>query len=500
MNNEFLHLKGIGKSFAAVKVLENVNFSMNRGEILAIVGENGAGKSTLMNILGGVIKRDGGEMYIDGKKYEPLSPFDAQKHGIAFIHQELSLFTNMTVAENIFIEDLPKNKILKTVDYRLMRRVARESMKRLGEDINPDLPVGDLIMGKRQMVEIAKALAKDAKLIIFDEPTTSLSNKEKEKLFDIIRDLSAHNVSIIYISHILEDVFQLSNKIVVLRDGRVTGQDLTQNLTKEKVISLMVGREMTNLFPYVEKNTGKTLLKVDKLSQGNIFKNVSLELKEGEVLGIFGLMGAGRSDFANAIFGVQKFDSGSISILDEEYHHTDPRLCIRKGISYITENRREEGLLMKKSVKDNLVLAYLKELSGTMDILNTKREDMVSDEAVNELRIKTHDKRTQNVINLSGGNQQKVVIGKWILMNPKIFILDEPTKGVDVGAKYEIYTIINKLAEEGSGIIMISSEMEELIGVCDRILIMSKGQITGELDRKEFGMEKMLKLAIGEGI
>lgn len=495
--NEFLVFKGINKSFSTVKVLKDISFSMKKGEILGLVGENGAGKSTLMNILGGILKSDAGEIYIDNKKYEPLNPLDAQKNGVAFIHQELNLFSNLTVAENFFIEGLPKNKILRTVNYKLMRKVAKESIKKLGEDINPNLIIGDLSIGKRQMVEIAKALTKQARIIIFDEPTTSLSNKEKEKLFELIRELSKKDVSIIYISHMLDDIFNLCGSIVVLRDGAVTGQDMTSNLTKEKVINLMVGREMCNLYPYVQKTTGKIILKVENLTQGSIFKNINLEIKEGEVVGLFGLMGAGRSDLVNAIFGVTKFDSGSVSIMDEKFSKTSPTLCISKGISYITENRREEGLLMTKPVSDNLVLAYLKHLGGKLNKYNRKKEDEVTDKAIKEVRIKTHDKNKQAVINLSGGNQQKVVIGKWILMTPKIFILDEPTKGIDVGAKYEIYNYINEIALRKGAVLVVSSEMEELIGICDRILVMSKGEITGELQRNEYAMEKMLKCAIG---
>lgn len=484
-------------SFSTVKVLKDINFSMKKGEILGLVGENGAGKSTLMNILGGILKSDAGEIFIDNHKYEPSNPLEAQKSGVAFIHQELNLFSNLTVAENIFIEGLPKNKVVGTVNYKYMRKVAKETITKLGEDINPNLVVGDLSIGKRQMIEIAKALTKQAKIIIFDEPTTSLSNKEKEKLFELIRALSKSGVSIIYISHMLDDIFNLCGRIVVLRDGTVTGQDLTSNLTKEKVINLMVGREMCNLYPYVEKTIGGTILRVDGLTQGNIFKNINLDLKEGEVLGLFGLMGAGRSDLVNAIFGVTEFESGTVSIMDETFSKTNPTLCISKGISYITENRREEGLLMTKSVNDNLVLAYLKHLGGKLNKYNRKKENEVTERAIKETRIKTHDKHKQTVIKLSGGNQQKVVIGKWMLMSPKIFILDEPTKGIDVGAKYEIYNYINEIALRKGAVLVVSSEMEELMGICDRILVMSQGELTGELLREEFAMDKMLKCAIG---
>ena len=496
-DHEFLVFDSICKSFAKVSVLKDVSFSMRKGEVLGLVGENGAGKSTLMNILGGIHKADSGSIRIDGEKYEPSYPADAQKAGIALIHQELNLFNNLTVAENFFIEKLPKNKILGTVNYSHMRRVAREAFSKLAVNINPSAIVGDLSIGLRQMIEIAKAITKNAKIIVFDEPTTSLSNKEKDKLFELIRELSKEGVSIIYISHVLDDVFALCSSIVVLRDGAVTGVDKRENLTKEKVIHLMVGREMRSLYPYVEKDIGETILSTRGLSKHGIFKDVSLSLREGEIVGMFGLMGAGRSDIVNAIFGVTKFDSGSVQVRDQVFEKTTPELSIKNGISYITENRREEGLLMTKPVSNNLILAYLDNLRGWANKYDKKKEDRVTDMAIEQMRIKTHNKRKQLVVNLSGGNQQKVVIGKWMLMDPKIFILDEPTKGIDVGAKYEIYNHINNIALKKGAVLVVSSEIEELSGICDRMLVVCKGELVADIPRDGFDVEKILTFAIG---
>jgi ribose transport system ATP-binding protein len=494
-----LKLININKSFFTVSVLEDVHLNLEKGSILGLVGENGAGKSTLMNILGGVLDSDSGEMYFEGKKYKPHNPIDALNKGIAFIHQEISLFSNLTIKENIFIESMPKRRIIKTIDYKHMKNVANQALKRLGVSINPDWIVSELTIGQRQIVQIAKALIKNTKIIIFDEPTTSLSNTEKEKLFKIIRDLSNDGVSIIYISHILDDVFNLCDEIVVLRNGRIMGQDETTNLTKEKVVKMMVGLELSNLFPYIEKNPSETVYRVEKLYYKNKFRNISFKLRKGEIVGLFGLMGAGRSELANALFGIIKIDSGKICIEDKEITRPRPAFCIKKGIAFITENRREEGLMMRKSVKDNLIMVCLPELKGKLGKLNWKKENNKSDRIIGELGIKTYDKIEQMVEELSGGNQQKVVIGKWLLMNPKILLLDEPTKGVDVGSKYEIYNYINKIALAGAAVLIISSEMEELIGICDKIIVMSKGEIAGKLERKEFNQEVLLKLAIGKG-
>lgn len=498
--NNILTMKGISKSFASVKVLDNITLSLGKGEILGLVGENGAGKSTLMNIMGGVYQCDEGEMFFDGEKYEPQSPLDAPRTGIAFIHQELNLFGNLSVAENFFIEELPLKPVSKTINYPAMYARTKEILAHLGEDISPNTLVECLSMGKRQMVEIAKSLSKNARVIIFDEPTTSLSTREKDSLFRIIRELAREGVGIIYISHTLDDVIGLSDRIAVIRDGKMIGVDRTENLTKDEVIRRMVGRDLNRLYPYVEKAVGEDLLRVESLTKENLFCDVNLTVRRGEIVGMFGLMGAGRSDLANAIFGVEGFDAGQITVKGTQYAKITPQDCIEHGMAFVTENRREEGLMIKKPASDNLALTILPQLRGRLGWYNRKKEDEITEDIIQKIRIKTHDKHRQLVGTFSGGNQQKVVIGKWLIRTPEIFLLDEPTRGIDVGAKYEIYSIINTLAEGGSGILMISSEMEELMGLCDRILVMCKGRLTGELQRSEFSMEAILKYALGEEI
>jgi ABC-type sugar transport system ATPase subunit len=490
-----LRLEDIEKSFSGVKVLDQVGLVLRRGTVLGLVGENGAGKSTLMNILGGILPRDGGRMFLEDRAYEPANPTDASRWGIVFIHQELNLFTNLSVAENIFIDGFPRG-LLGGLAYQRMYQEARKVLETLGEKVNPRTPAGELPMGTRQMVEISKALKKEARIIIFDEPTTSLSNKEKERLFAIIQGLAAAGVSIIYISHMLDDVFRLCDQIAVLRDGRLIGQEPVEKLQKTQVIRMMVGRELGKLFPYVDKQAGPELLKVENLCQGTTLRGASLRLHEGEVAGLFGLMGAGRSELVKAIYGVDPFDSGTIYFQGRAVSHPQPAQWIHQGVALITENRREEGLLMLKPVRDNLVLAHLKQIRGPFNSVNVGQEDTASEWAIQKLRIRTYDKNRQQATMLSGGNQQKTVVGKWLLTRPRVFLLDEPTRGIDVGAKYELYNHINDLALERSAVLFISSEMEELMGVCDRIMVMCRGRITGELRRQDYGQEALLRMAI----
>lgn len=498
MRDTILEIKNVNKSFAEVKVLKDINLTLKKGQILGLVGENGSGKSTLMNIIGGVHKMTSGEMYYNGKPYYPHNPKDASRKGITFIHQELNLFTNLTVAENIFIDEIKSNKF-GYILYRKLQKDALKILKHLGVDINPTAVIDDLPMGMRQMVEISKALSKDAKIVIFDEPTTSLSTHEKEKLFHIIHEMSKHEISMIYISHALDDVINLCDELLVLRDGEVIGEQLSKSqMRKDKIISIMVGREMGQIYPYVEKQIGEDIFEVNDICQGKTLKNISFTLRCGEIVGMFGLMGAGRSELARAIYGLDPIDSVTIKFKGKVVLNRAPEPWIQKGMAFITENRREEGLLLTKSVNENLVLANLRKMKLKLGYLNRKKEDKDSSNIISYLTIKTYDKNNQIVNLLSGGNQQKVVIGKWLLTEPKVFIMDEPTRGVDVGAKYEIYTHINSLAQEGSAVLFISSEMEELMGVCDRIIVIHNGEISGEMKRKEYTQEGLLKLAIGD--
>ena len=496
MENEYiLELKDIEKSFSTVKVLKGVNLRLKKGQILGLCGENGAGKSTLMNVLGGVYPKNGGTMLLEGKEYTPKTPVDATAAGIAFIHQELNLFSNMTVRQNFMIEKLPKKGPF--IDTAKIKKVAVEQLKQMDQNIPIDTLVGDLNMGHQQMVEIAKEIAKDAKIVIFDEPTSSLSAKECQKLFSIIRSLSEKGISIIYISHILNDVFDLCDEIMVLRDGETIDQKPISELTKHDVIYMMVGRELNNLYPYVEKNPGKELLEVKNVSWTNKVNDVSFSLKEGEIAGLFGLMGAGRSELANIIFGVENAEKGEIFIDGKKVDKVTSHGMKKAGVAYITENRREEGLFMDKSLKENIIITHLSQISNKMKLVDNKKATECAQGQIDNLGIKTFDMNVQTASQFSGGNQQKIVMAKWLITNPRIFIIDEPTRGVDVGAKYDIYEYINELAINGSATLFISSEIEELMGVCDRIMVMSSGKIIGELTRDEFDPSKLLELAIG---
>ncbi|MBN2325002.1 MAG: sugar ABC transporter ATP-binding protein [Spirochaetes bacterium] len=491
-----LRLENINKSFSSIKVLIDINLKLRKGSILGLCGENGAGKSTLMNVLGGVYKRDSGKIFLNNKEFNPESPRDAQKAGIAFIHQELNLFSNLTVVQNFMIENLPVKKPIRLIDEQSIRNSTKKALEEFGEDISITSLISDLDMGHRQLVEIAKETSKNARIIIFDEPTTSLSNKEKVTLFNIIRRLSKKGVSIIYISHILDDIFELCEDIVVLRDGRTVGTDKKENLSKHQVIRMMVNTEINDMYPRVTKTLGENVFSAKNIFRKDVLHDIALDLRRGEIVGLFGLMGAGRSELVRALFGVDKFESGTITVNGNDVKKISPITMKKLGVAYITEDRRNEGLLIDKTIKANIVLSILKKLQGRNRLIDKTKEDSKSSGMIKKLTIKTYDQNRQKAGQLSGGNQQKVVIAKWLLTESKILFLDEPTRGVDVGAKYEIYNYINQLASEGSSILFVSSEMEELMGVCDRILIMKKGKITGELKQNEYSQEKILEMAI----
>lgn len=497
MKKSILQLDKICKGFFGVQVLYDISLELYEGEVLGLVGENGAGKSTMMNVIGGVLPYDSGSMRIDGKEYKPANPQVAKEAGIAFIHQELSLFTNMSVAENIYIDGYPKG-IFGKVDKKKMYQETSEYLERYHVEVkNPGVIVRELPMGTRQMIEIIKALVKKSRILIFDEPTTSLSNREKEILFSTIRELKKSGYSIIYISHILEDVLDLSDRISVLRDGHVVNSGDTNQWTKEELIRNMVGRDMKQVYPTVEKKVGeKVLYSINHLSCAGFVRDVNIELHEGEILGMFGLMGAGRSEVARAAFGVDPKESGNITIDGKEYSNPTPSDSIQAGIAFITENRREEGLMMPKSVSDNTAMVMQRNLVRKLGVIDSKEEKELTQKSIAEMGVKTVNPQTQAVNSLSGGNQQKVVVGKWVVMNPRIFIVDEPTRGIDVGAKYEIYKLLLNLAAKGAAILFISSEMEELMGMCDRILVMKDGKISGSLEKADFTQEALGKMAL----
>lgn len=496
MSDPALRLTEIRKGFSGVQVLHGLNVDLEKGEVLGLVGENGAGKSTLMNIVGGVLSMDSGSMELFGEPYAPRSPLNAMEKGIAFIHQELNLFTNLTVAENLFIDGFPRTRF-GGIDRKAINRITQDCIERFSLPVTPDTKVESLSTGVCQMVEISRALMKNARILIFDEPTTSLSSREKEDLFRTIGELKARGVSIVYISHILEDVFRLCDRITVLRDGCIAGTSPASGITERELIRRMVGRDMTQVFPSIEKTIGDTvLLEATGITWRERVNGVSLRLRAGEIVGLYGLMGAGRTELAKVLFGVEQRDGGELTLNGRRLSGVTPRVCIAGKAAFITEDRRDEGLLMTKPVDDNLSLVKMADLVNRAGVVNAGERARYNREAIKDLQIKVAEPGVQLVSNLSGGNQQKVVFGKWVMKDPKIFILDEPTRGVDVGAKFEIYSIIANLAKRGSAVLLISSEILELMGTCDRILVMKDGRIAGDVPKSGFDQERILEMAL----
>jgi ABC-type sugar transport system ATPase subunit len=493
-----IEFNNIEKSFFGIKALSNVNFSIEQGRTLGLIGENGAGKSTLMNILGGNIAPDSGQVCIRGETHNPNNPGDAAKAGIAFIHQELNLFTNLSIADNLFMNRYPKTRLFPFIQKKEMARKTRELLESLQLNLLPNETIEKLQPGERQMVEIAKAFSTGADIFIFDEPTTSLTSRETDRLFEMIRQLQVDGKTIIYISHILEDVLKICHDLVVLRDGSVVEIGSVEEFDIPKMITSMCGCQLDQIYPERPATQNKEeLLHVRNLSQPGIVKNINLCIQKGQVVGLFGLMGAGRSELARLIFGLDNFEHGEISIAEETMSNTSPQTSIKHNIAFVTENRREEGLMMEASIRDNLSIVSLKKFINDLKMMNRDKIDSEIENVSGLLRIKT-DSIASQAKNLSGGNQQKVVIGKWLLSDPNIFILDEPTRGIDVGAKFEIYAIINELAANGAGILLISSELEELLGMCDKILVMRYGEITGEFHKDHFDDHAILRAAFDE--
>lgn len=492
-----LEYTGIAKSFSGVPVLRGVSFVVRAGSTLGLVGENGAGKSTMMNILGGNLAPDGGRMILHGAPYAPVSPADAARAGIAFIHQELNLFPNLSIAENIFLTSFPK-MMAGLIDRAAMREKAGRLLEDVGLELPPETPVDRLSTGQCQLVEIAKALAHEARLIIFDEPTTSLSAKECAVLFALMKRLRERGLTMIYISHVLGDVLRECDEVLVLRDGLVVSQRPRRDVSLDTLIAQMVGRSLQQLFPTRQGiPSAETIFEVSGVSEPGIVENISFQLHRGELLGIAGLMGAGRSELARILFGLDRRAEGTISLAGNVRDTAGPRERIQRGLAFLTEDRRAEGLCMDATIADNLMLVTLREHARTpLRLLDFSswREAMRTMRAA--VRLNAQANENQPARTLSGGNQQKVVLGKWLLAKPRVLILDEPTRGVDVGAKFEIYQLILQLVDSGASVIMISSEIEELMGLCDRILVMSQGEIRDELRRSEFDRERILKSAL----
>ncbi|HJD14024.1 MAG TPA: sugar ABC transporter ATP-binding protein [Candidatus Ruminococcus avistercoris] len=489
-----IEMKGIDKSFGSNQVLKDAGFVLADGEVHALMGENGAGKSTLMKILTGVYTKDAGTIYVDGREVNYKNLQEAEKAGIVFIHQELNVLYDLTVEENLFIGKEIKGKF-GFCNQKAMRKKAEEALGRLGVHISPAEVMSNLSVGQQQMIEICKALMVDAKVIIMDEPTAALTQSETLVLFDVIRSLKKQGISIVYISHRMEEIFELCDRISVLRDGTYIGTKNIPETNMNEIVKMMIGREIGERYPVRNCKIGDTVLKVKDLTSSGVFHNVSFEVKAGEVLGVSGLMGAGRTEIMQAIFGNLHCDSGSIEINGKEVYIKSPIQAMKCGIGFITEDRKVEGLMLEESIEKNIALANLPRVSNH-HVMDRKKEDDLVKKGIEELHIKCFGP-DHECNNLSGGNQQKVVFAKWIYTDPKILILDEPTRGVDIGAKKEIYTIINELAAKGVAIIMVSSELPEVIGMSDRIMVVREGEVRGIIGREEANQENIMTLATG---
>jgi len=487
-------MKNIHKSFGTNRVLAGVDFDLREGEVHALMGENGAGKSTLMNILTGLHSRDEGTIVIDGQETYFSSPKEAEEKGIAFIHQELNIWPEMTVLDNLFIGKEPTSGF-GFLNMKQMKALAKEQFGKLSVTIPLTQEAGECSVGQQQMIEIAKALMTKAKVIIMDEPTAALTEREIEKLFEVIRSLKKEGVSIVYISHRMEEIFTICDRITVMRDGKSVDTKPIPETNFDEVVRKMVGRELTERYPARHPVPGDVVLEVKNISSKGKFENVSFSVRAGEIVGMSGLMGAGRTEMMRAIFGLDPLDSGEIWVRGKKVNIRKPDDAVKHGIGFITEDRKDEGLVLDFSVRENMALTNLFSFSSKGFISAKKELDFV-DTLTKRLQIKTHTTETP-ARNLSGGNQQKVVIAKWIGIGPSVLILDEPTRGVDVGAKREIYQLMNELTERGVAILMVSSELPEVLGMSDRILVVHEGRISGEVSGENATQEQIMTLATG---
>lgn len=488
-----LEMKNISKTFPGVKALDNVQLQVKPGEVHALMGENGAGKSTLMKILMGIYTKDeGGEIFFNGQPYHASNPKEAMDTGVAMIHQELNPILDMTVYENIFVgREIKKNGL---VDKKAEIEQARKLIADCGLHVEPTETLRNLTVAQCQLIEIIKAISVNAKVIIMDEPTAAITEREVELLFGHIRRLTANGVAIIYVSHRMNEIFTICDRISVYRDGQYIGTGETKDLDETKLIKMMVGREITDVFPKLEAEIGDVLFEAKNIVRAdNKVKDVSISVRKGEILGIGGLVGAGRSELVEGIFGMHKLSSGEIYINGKKIDVHSPKDIIRHGVALITEDRKVTGLNLRGTVNDNIAMVAIKKLLNN-GLYSKVKARKASQEYINKLKIKTPS-GDQIVGNLSGGNQQKVVIAKWLLNEPDVIILDEPTRGIDVGAKRDIYLLIGSLVQQGKAVIMISSEIPELMGVCDRIAVMSEGRLSGEVHREDFSQERIMTLA-----
>ncbi len=495
-----LRMEGISKAFPGVQALDSVDFEVAAGEVVALIGENGAGKSTLMKILCGAYRKDAGRIILHGREMEIGSPHHAQELGIAIIYQEFNLTPNQSAAANIFIAREPRQsglgRILNFVDRRAMERAAQEHLNHVGARVSATTLIRDLSVAEQQMVEVAKALAVEARIIVMDEPTSALGEDEVETLFEIIATLKKQGIAIVFISHRLEEVFRIADRVIVLRDGQRVGSMPIQEATSEEIINLMVGRELTEMFHKEEAEIGGALMQVRDLTRRGAVEDVSFTLQRGEILGFAGLVGAGRTETARLLFGVDRRDAGEIWIDGKQVRISSPVDALRAGLGLVPEDRGLQGLVLKLPVLENVVLPTLDEHAQAGWVDRRAMRD-TAESYVDKLNIRTPHLR-QKAMFLSGGNQQKVVLAKWLASQPKILIMDEPTRGIDVGAKAEVHALMSEMAQAGIGIIMISSELPEILGMSDRILVMHEGRVAGILDRSEATQERIMACASGE--
>ncbi len=492
--NYLLQMKGITKQFPGVLALNQVDLELYTGEVLALLGENGAGKSTLIKILSGAYEQDEGEIYIDGQLQTYKTPREANEKGVSIIYQELNYLNELSVAENIYLNRLPLSRGRK-VNWKKLNSDAQEILRELDVEIPTTKLMKELSVAEKQLVEIAKALSQKMKILVMDEPTSALSEKEAEKLMGLVDKLRKNGTGIIFISHRLDELFMISDRIMVMRDGERVDIVKTSDVAREKLIAMMVGRSIESFYPKREIEKKEVVLEVKEIST-HYLQNISFSVRSGEILGIFGLMGSGRTELAQCIFGAHRMEQGKILMHGKEIQIKRPTDAIKNGIAYVTAERKKDGLILIQSVKDNVMTASVDRVSGAMRI-NKAAEKRIAEEWKEKLRVKTPTIGTQ-VSGLSGGNQQKVVLAKWLNTNPKVLILNEPTRGIDVGAKTEIYRLMEDFCEQGLAIIMISSELPEILQLADRTMIMCEGRQTLELDRTEMNQEKLMHGAVGE--
>lgn len=495
MNEPLLSIVGLSKRFPGVLALDKVDFVLKRGSVHALMGENGAGKSTLMKCLFGVYTPDEGEIYLEGERVSFQCPREASAMGVAMVHQELNQAQKLTVAENMWLGRFPTyRRYFPFLNSKSMKRKTLEIFRELGIRTDPDAKIEDLSVSERQMLEIAKAVSYDARIIVFDEPTSSLTEPEAERLFGIIEKLKGRGTGIIYISHKMSEILRISDTVTVMRDGKRIATEPKENMTVEKIIRLMVGRELSSYYPERERRIGGTLLECENLSgEYSSLKNANLVLRSGEILGVAGLEGSGRTELLEAIFGLSALKSGEIRLSGKTVKNKNPRDAIKNGFALLTEERRRSGILGVLDILENTTVSSYKKIKRG-PFISKKKAKKLTEEYSGRMRIKAPSVNAR-IENLSGGNQQKVILSRWLLTDPRVLLLDEPTRGIDVGAKYEIYSILGELAREGRGIIVVSSEMPELLGISDRIIVMSGGRVAGELLTENATQEKIMELA-----